>query len=44
MICKHCGSSLHIANTIDNIRYWASNSGSAFCTWPMRWMRHELKP
>lgn len=41
--CKHCGSLLHAQVGIRGIVYWASNSGSAYCVWPMQHMRHEVE-
>ena len=41
--CKHCGSALHWQTSIRGISYWAANSGSAWCVWPMQHMRHEVK-
>jgi hypothetical protein len=40
--CRHCGSQLHLQTTKTGKWYLASNSGSAFCVWPMQHMRHDL--
>ena len=41
VVCKHCGCKLRRTISTQGVPYWASNSGNAYCIWPMQHMRHE---
>jgi len=42
VVCDNCGCLLHGQTNMRGQSYWASNSGNAYCVWPIQHMRHQV--